>query len=154
WLLALSNGSTRARAMDSFSPRTAAETCSYISPLSSVPALVLSTRVKQSNIRLSVIAARSLRTTLRSVDRDWSLATSRPPTRAAAARAVLSGSCLSNVFEDSILLRPTMSFNTCSQSLSGFGGRSRELAQQQNAARLEAASHASEVINYLLKVLR
>src|SRR5262249_56396703 len=36
------------------------------------PASVLSTRVKQSNIRLSLIAARSLRTTLRSVDRDWS----------------------------------------------------------------------------------
>src|SRR5262249_15417676 len=86
WLLALSNGSTRPRAMGSFSPRTAAETCSSISPLSSVPALVLSTRVKRSNIRLSVIAARSLRTTLRSVDRDWSLASSRPPTRAAAAR--------------------------------------------------------------------
>ena len=34
------------------------------------------------------------------------------------------------------------------------GGRSRELAQQQSAARLEAASHASEVIAYLLKVLR
>src|SRR5262249_46561114 len=34
------------------------------------------------------------------------------------------------------------------------GGRSRELAQQQSAARLEAASHASEVIDYLLKVLR
>src|SRR5262249_32935595 len=68
--------------MDSFSPRTAAETCSSISPLSSVPALVLSMRVKRSNIRLSVIAGRSLRTTLRSVDRDWSLATSRPPTRA------------------------------------------------------------------------
>jgi hypothetical protein len=34
------------------------------------------------------------------------------------------------------------------------GGRSRELAQLQNAARLEAASHASEVIGYLLKVLR
>src|SRR5262249_55761948 len=64
--------------MGSFSPRTAAETCSSISPLSSVPALVLSTRVKQSNIRLSAIAARSLRTTLKSVDRGWSLATSRP----------------------------------------------------------------------------
>jgi hypothetical protein len=37
---------------DSFSPRTAAETCSSISPLSSVPASVLSTRVKRSNIRL------------------------------------------------------------------------------------------------------
>jgi len=34
------------------------------------------------------------------------------------------------------------------------GGRLRELAQQQSAARLEAASHASEVIAYLLKVLR
>jgi hypothetical protein len=34
------------------------------------------------------------------------------------------------------------------------GGRSKELAQQQSAARLEAASHASEVIAYLLKVLR
>ena len=34
------------------------------------------------------------------------------------------------------------------------GGRSRELVQQQNAARLEAASHANEVIDYLLKVLR
>src|SRR5262245_7018015 len=73
--------------MGSFSPRTAAETSSSISPLSSVPALVLSTRVKKrSNMRLSVIAARSLRTTLRSVDRDWSLASSRPPTRAPAGR--------------------------------------------------------------------
>jgi len=27
------------------------------------------------------------------------------------------------------------------------GGRSKELAQQQSAARLEAASHASEVCN-------
>jgi hypothetical protein len=34
------------------------------------------------------------------------------------------------------------------------GGRSKELAQQQSAARLEAASHASEVIAYLLEVLR
>jgi hypothetical protein len=34
------------------------------------------------------------------------------------------------------------------------GGRSRERAQLQNAARLEAASHAGEVIGYLLKVLR
>ena len=34
------------------------------------------------------------------------------------------------------------------------GGRSKELSQQQSAARLEAASHASEVIDYLLKVLR
>jgi hypothetical protein len=34
------------------------------------------------------------------------------------------------------------------------GGRSKELAQQQSAARLEAASHASEVIDYLLEVLR
>ena len=34
------------------------------------------------------------------------------------------------------------------------GGRSRELAQQQSAARLEAAGHALEVIAYLLKVLR
>ena len=34
------------------------------------------------------------------------------------------------------------------------GGRSKELAQQQSAARLEAASHAREVIAYLLKVLR
>ena len=34
------------------------------------------------------------------------------------------------------------------------GGRSRELVQQQNAARLEVASHANEVIDYLLKVLR
>ena len=34
------------------------------------------------------------------------------------------------------------------------GGRSKELAQQQSAARLEAASHASEVIGYLLEVLR
>ena len=34
------------------------------------------------------------------------------------------------------------------------GRRSKELAQQQSAARLEAASHASEVIAYLLKVLR
>src|SRR5262249_5438424 len=34
------------------------------------------------------------------------------------------------------------------------GGRSRELAQQQGAARLEAASHASEGIAYLLQVLR
>src|SRR5262249_61864856 len=34
------------------------------------------------------------------------------------------------------------------------GGRSRELAQRQSAARLEAAGHASEVLAYLLKVLR
>jgi hypothetical protein len=34
------------------------------------------------------------------------------------------------------------------------GGRSKELALEQSAARLEAASHASEVIAYLLKVLR
>ena len=34
------------------------------------------------------------------------------------------------------------------------GGRSRELAVLQNAARLKAAGHASEVIAYLLKVLR
>ena len=34
------------------------------------------------------------------------------------------------------------------------GGRSKELAQQQSAARLEASSHAAEVIRYLLKVLR
>jgi len=34
------------------------------------------------------------------------------------------------------------------------GGRSRELAQQQNAARLKAAGHADEVVDYLLKVLR
>ena len=34
------------------------------------------------------------------------------------------------------------------------GGRSKELAQQQSAARLEAARHADEVIGYLLKVLR
>ena len=33
-------------------------------------------------------------------------------------------------------------------------GRSKELAQQQSAARLEAANHALEVIAYLLKVLR
>src|SRR5262249_40926295 len=34
------------------------------------------------------------------------------------------------------------------------GGRSRELAQQQSAARLEAASHSIEAIVYLLKVMR
>src|SRR5262249_11506597 len=34
------------------------------------------------------------------------------------------------------------------------GGRSRELAQQQNAARLEAASHSIEGIAYLVKVMR
>ena len=34
------------------------------------------------------------------------------------------------------------------------GGRSRELAQQQSAARLEAASHSIEGIAYLVKVLR
>src|SRR5262249_38784344 len=34
------------------------------------------------------------------------------------------------------------------------GGRSRELAQQQNAARLKAARHAPEAINYLVKVMR
>src|SRR5215813_3436582 len=77
--------------MDSFSPRMAAETCSSISPLSSVPALVLSTRVKRSNIRLSVIAARSLRTTLRSVDRDWSLASSRPPRQQHAGLRCVTG---------------------------------------------------------------
>ena len=33
------------------------------------------------------------------------------------------------------------------------GGRSKELAQQQSAAGLESASHASEVIGYLLEVL-
>jgi hypothetical protein len=34
------------------------------------------------------------------------------------------------------------------------GGRSKELAQKQSAARLKAAEHADEVIGYLLKVLR
>ena len=34
------------------------------------------------------------------------------------------------------------------------GGRSRELAALQNAARLKAAGHADEVVDYLLKVLR
>jgi len=34
------------------------------------------------------------------------------------------------------------------------GGRSRELAQQQSAARLEAASHSIEGIAYLVKVMR
>jgi len=34
------------------------------------------------------------------------------------------------------------------------GGRSRELAQQQSAARLKAAGHANEVIAYLVKVMR
>ena len=34
------------------------------------------------------------------------------------------------------------------------GGRSRELAQQQSAARLKAAGHAGEAIDYLVKVLR
>ena len=34
------------------------------------------------------------------------------------------------------------------------GGRSRELAQQQNAARLKAVGHSVEAIAYLLKVLR
>ena len=34
------------------------------------------------------------------------------------------------------------------------GGRSRELAQQQSAARLKAASHSIEGIAYLVKVLR
>src|SRR5262249_57855674 len=34
------------------------------------------------------------------------------------------------------------------------GGRSKELAKQQSAARLKAASHADEVIDYLLKVVR
>jgi len=32
------------------------------------------------------------------------------------------------------------------------GGRSKELAAQQNATRLKAAGHANEVIDYLLKV--
>src|SRR6516164_7590448 len=64
--------------MDSFSPRTAAETCSSISRLSNVPALVLSMRVKLSNMRLSVIVVSSLPRTSRSVDRDGSLTTSRP----------------------------------------------------------------------------
>jgi len=31
------------------------------------------------------------------------------------------------------------------------GGRSRELAQQQSAARLKAAGHSGEVVDYLLK---
>src|SRR5215471_7054327 len=56
--------------MDSFSRRMAAETYSSISPLSNVPALVLSMRVKRSNMRLSVIAVSSLPRTSRSVDRD------------------------------------------------------------------------------------
>ena len=34
------------------------------------------------------------------------------------------------------------------------GGRSKELAQQQSAARLEAASHSIEGIAYLVKVMR
>src|SRR5262249_10800053 len=34
------------------------------------------------------------------------------------------------------------------------GGRSRELAQQQSAARLKAAGHSGEAIAYLLKVMR
>jgi hypothetical protein len=34
------------------------------------------------------------------------------------------------------------------------GGRSKELAAHQSAARLKAAEHADEVIGYLLKVLR
>src|SRR5215467_12137112 len=67
--------------MDSFSPRTAAETCSSISRLSNVPALVLSMRVKLSNMRLSVIVVSSLPITSRSVDRDGSLTTSRPRTK-------------------------------------------------------------------------
>ena len=43
---ALSNGSIRRRAMVSFSPRAAAETCSSISPRSNAPALVLSQTVE------------------------------------------------------------------------------------------------------------
>src|SRR5262249_42597472 len=65
--------STRRRAMDSFSPRTAAETCSSISRLSNVPALVLSMRVKLSNMSSSLIVVSSLPRTSRSVDRDGSL---------------------------------------------------------------------------------
>ena len=34
------------------------------------------------------------------------------------------------------------------------GGRSRELAQQQSAARLEAAGHSGEAIAYLVEVMR
>ena len=34
------------------------------------------------------------------------------------------------------------------------GGRSRELAQQQNAARLKAAGHSIEAIAFLVKVMR
>jgi hypothetical protein len=34
------------------------------------------------------------------------------------------------------------------------GGRSKELAQRQSAARLKAAEHADEVIGFLLKTLR
>src|SRR5262249_47184230 len=34
------------------------------------------------------------------------------------------------------------------------GGRSRELAELQNAARLKAAGHAGEAIAYLVKVMR
>jgi len=34
------------------------------------------------------------------------------------------------------------------------GGRSRELAKQQSAARLKAASHSIEAIAYLVKVMR
>src|SRR5262249_12342794 len=34
------------------------------------------------------------------------------------------------------------------------GGRSRELAQQQSAARLNAAGHSGEAIAYLVEVMR
>ena len=34
------------------------------------------------------------------------------------------------------------------------GGRSRELAQQQSAARLKAAGHSGEAITYLVEVMR
>src|SRR6516225_6526459 len=64
--------------MDSFNTKMAAATCSSISPLSNVPALVLSMRVKRSNMKLSVIVVSSLPRTSRSVDRDGSLTTSRP----------------------------------------------------------------------------
>src|SRR5262249_46934286 len=64
--------------MDSFSPGTVAETCSSISRLSNVPALVLSMRGKRSNMKLSVIVVSSLPRTSRSVDRDGSLTASRP----------------------------------------------------------------------------
>ena len=62
WLQVLSNGSTRRKATDSFNPRAAAETCLSISPRSNAPALVLSMRVRRSNMRLSAIAVRNPRT--------------------------------------------------------------------------------------------